>query len=155
MQRNCKTVLDSRPWSPDSGLYQWNLDSGFQSLVWFRIPWAIFQISMPTIPDSTCKNFSDSRIWIPESGFPYLERDNWQWIKPIQYISRNCFNNWSLAIGHWVFGHTDLTAMICLSDNQTIASQCATPNAQSNVHSEEKLSRHVAMIAKFLDLNQP
>ena len=54
-----------------------------------------------------------------------------------------------------MFEHTELTAMICLSDNQTIASQCATPNAQSNVHSEEKLSRHVVMIAKFLDLNQP
>ena len=36
-----------------SCLYQWNLDSGFQSLVAFRIP-------MPRIPDFTGKNFSDS-----------------------------------------------------------------------------------------------
>ena len=39
---------------PDSCLYQWNLDSGFQSLVAFRIP-------MPRIPDFTGKNFPDSR----------------------------------------------------------------------------------------------
>ena len=38
---------------PDSCLYQWNLDSGFQSLVAFRIP-------MPRIPDFTSKNFPDS-----------------------------------------------------------------------------------------------
>ena len=38
---------------PDSCLYQWNLDSGFQSLVAFRIP-------MPRLPDFTDKNFPDS-----------------------------------------------------------------------------------------------
>ena len=37
----------------DSCLCQWNLDSGFQSLVAFRIP-------MPRIPDFTGKNFPDS-----------------------------------------------------------------------------------------------
>ena len=37
----------------DSSLCQWNLDSGFQSLVAFRIP-------MPRIPDFTGKNFPDS-----------------------------------------------------------------------------------------------
>ena len=33
-------------------LCQLNLDSGFQSLVGFRIPWVVFQIPTPRIPDS-------------------------------------------------------------------------------------------------------
>ena len=36
----------------DSSICQWNLDSGYQSLVGFRIPWAVFQIPKPRIPDS-------------------------------------------------------------------------------------------------------
>ena len=41
--RESKTVLDSGFWIPHSvfriqGLCQWNLDSGFQSLIGFRIP---------------------------------------------------------------------------------------------------------------------
>ena len=31
---------------------QWNWDSGFQSLVGFRILWAVFQIPKPRLPDS-------------------------------------------------------------------------------------------------------
>ena len=31
---------------------QWNWDSGFQSLVGFRILWAVFQIPKPSLPDS-------------------------------------------------------------------------------------------------------
>ena len=38
-------------------LCQWNLDSGFQSLVGFQIPWAVFRIPKPRTPDSTA-NFS-------------------------------------------------------------------------------------------------
>ena len=44
---------------------QWNLDSGFQSIVGFRIPWAVFWIPKPRIPDSKSKNFPDSGIRIP------------------------------------------------------------------------------------------
>ena len=42
-----------------------NLDSGFQSLVGFRIPSAGFRIPKPRIPDSTSKKFLDSGIRIP------------------------------------------------------------------------------------------
>ena len=37
--------------------WQWNLDSGSQSQVGFRIPWAVFQIPKPRIPDSTIQTF--------------------------------------------------------------------------------------------------
>ena len=52
----------------DSSLCHWNLDSGFQLLVRFRIPWAVFQIPKPRIPDSTCKVFLDS--WFHGKNFP-------------------------------------------------------------------------------------
>ena len=45
-----------------------NLDSGFQSLVGFRIPSAGFRIPKPRIPDSTSKKFLDSGIRIPLHG---------------------------------------------------------------------------------------
>ena len=51
----------------NSSVSQWNLDSGFQSLVWFRNPWAVFRIPKPRILDSG-KNFQDSEIWIPYIG---------------------------------------------------------------------------------------
>ena len=44
----------------DSGLCQQNLNSGFQSLVGFRIPRAVFGIQKPRIPDSTSKILLDS-----------------------------------------------------------------------------------------------
>ena len=70
-----KTVLDSGFHAVDSGLQildsslcEWNLDSGFQSLVGFRIPWAVLRIpqtQFSKIPDSTSKYFTDFRIRIP------------------------------------------------------------------------------------------
>ena len=59
--------------------------SGFQSLVVFRIPWAVFRIPKPRILDSTSKIFPDSgfhkqqkfpRFWNPESGFSFIRRNN-------------------------------------------------------------------------------
>ena len=54
---------------------QWHLDSGFKSLEGFGIPWAIFWIQKPKIPDSASKfsqildststNFLDSGIRLP------------------------------------------------------------------------------------------
>ena len=41
-------------------LSQWDLDSGFQSLKGFRIPWVVFRIPKSRIPDSSGKNFPDS-----------------------------------------------------------------------------------------------
>ena len=65
--RESKTVLDSVFHAVDSGfqlldpsLSQWNLESGFQSLVGFGIP-----DSLSCIPDSTSRNFPGSRIRIP------------------------------------------------------------------------------------------
>ena len=45
-------------------LSQWDLDSGFQSLKGFRIPWVVFRIPKSRIPDSSGKNFPDSGISI-------------------------------------------------------------------------------------------
>ena len=50
----------STPWIPDC---QWNVDFGFRSLPGFWIPWAVFRIPKPRIPDSTSKNFSNSLTW--------------------------------------------------------------------------------------------
>ena len=47
------------------------LDSGFQSLVGFRIPSAGFRIPKPRIPDSTSKKVLDSGIRIPLHGAIY------------------------------------------------------------------------------------
>ena len=44
----------------DFSLCQWNLDSGFQSLVGFRVPCAVSRIpqeKIPRIPGSTSKQF--------------------------------------------------------------------------------------------------
>ena len=51
-----------------------NLDSGFQSLVGFRIPSAGFRIPKPRIPDSTSKKFLDSGIRIPLHGAKSFEK---------------------------------------------------------------------------------
>ena len=79
-----ETVLDSGfhavdSWFQvlDSGLCHWNLDSGFQRLVGFRIPWGVFRIQSlafripkPSIPDSTSKCFPDSGIRFPSLQAP-------------------------------------------------------------------------------------
>ena len=66
----CKGIQDTLPdsiyWIPD--LFQWNLDSGFELLVGFRIPTPVFRIPRPRIPDSTSKNFPDSGIRIRLKG---------------------------------------------------------------------------------------
>ena len=65
IKRKSKTVWGF--WIPHRGfripstglwiLYQWNLNSGFQSLVGFRIPWVVFGIPKPRIP----KNWNPKR----------------------------------------------------------------------------------------------
>ena len=52
----------------ESNLCQWTMDSGFHSLVGFRIPSAVFWIPKPKIPDSTSINFTDSGIRISLHG---------------------------------------------------------------------------------------
>ena len=58
--RESNTVLDSGFQVLDFSLCKWNLDSRLQSLVGFRITWAVFRIPKPRIPDSTSKNFTHS-----------------------------------------------------------------------------------------------
>ena len=64
-------LMKSTPKDGRRDLVQWNLDSGFQLLVGFRIPLAVFQIPKPRIShsarvasNSTRKNFLDSGIRI-------------------------------------------------------------------------------------------
>ena len=47
----------------DSSLCQWNLNSGFWSLVGFRTPWALFRIPRPMMPHFTSKHFPYSLTW--------------------------------------------------------------------------------------------
>lgn len=49
-------IQDSRFWFSDS-FHQWNLISGFQLLVGFRIPRDVFWNPNPRIPHSTSKSF--------------------------------------------------------------------------------------------------
>ena len=58
-------IQDSRFWFSDS-FHQWNLISGFQLLVGFRIPRDVFWNPNPRIPHSTSKSFP--RILIPFLG---------------------------------------------------------------------------------------
>ena len=58
----------------DSSLRQWNLDYGVQSLVRFRISWAVFWIPKTRIPDCASKNFLDSRIQIPLHAANHLQK---------------------------------------------------------------------------------
>ena len=73
-----KTALDSgfrTAWIPDSR--HWNLDSGFQSMLGLRIPWTVFRIPKPRIPQENFPRFwiTPAKIsWIPEYGFPYMGR---------------------------------------------------------------------------------
>ena len=65
-------ILDLMLWILDSSLCWRNLDSIIQSLVGFRIPWAVFRIPKPTILNSTGKNFPDSGIRILLHGGNYI-----------------------------------------------------------------------------------
>ena len=83
----------------DSSFCHWNLDSGFQFLVGFRIPWPVFRIPKPRIPDSTNKFLSDYGFRIPqakvsqirESGFPYMGKNKLMWFGGNEIISHHGF----------------------------------------------------------------
>ena len=49
-------------------LCRWNLDSGLQLLVGFRIAWAVFRNWKPRIPESISKNCPKSGMRIHEHG---------------------------------------------------------------------------------------
>ena len=70
-----RDTVDSGLQVLDSSICHWNLDSGFQSLVGFRIPWAVFRIPKPRIPGSTSKICPDScfnkGVILKPSQIPY------------------------------------------------------------------------------------
>ena len=75
--RESKKVLDSGFHTVDSwfqvlysSLFQWNLDSGFQSLVVFRIPWAVLRIHTQKFPRLRGATWSSNcslqvKLWNP------------------------------------------------------------------------------------------
>ena len=95
-----KTVLDSGFRTVefgfqvlDSSLCQWNLDSGFQSLVGFRTPCTVFRILKPRIPNSTCTIFPDfgsRKKKFPESGIPYTGRTGGAKFSPAEEAGSIC-----------------------------------------------------------------
>ena len=72
-------ILDSMPWIPDSTPSQWNLGTGFQSLVGFRILWAVFRIPTSTIPDFTNKVFPGFGFHKQNFRIPLLGRGGRGW----------------------------------------------------------------------------
>ena len=72
-------ILDSMPWIPDSTPSQWKLDTGFQSLVGFRILWAVFRIPTSTIPDFTNKVFPGFGFHKQNFRIPLLGRGGRGW----------------------------------------------------------------------------
>ena len=73
-------------------LCQWNLDSGFQALVGFRIPWTVFRIPKPRIPELTSKT-------VPDSGFPYMGRILIGIFRPREEGSAS---DWSCYVGNLI-----------------------------------------------------
>ena len=80
---------------------------------------------------------------IQESLFTRISDHHMNWIERYicgndiyTWFNKGYFSTWSLAIGHWAFGsfYGTRCSQICLSDRQTIAFQCAKPNAQSNLY---------------------
>ena len=64
--------------------------------------------------------------------------------KSIYYIPNSL--KVALAIAHWEFGHTEQNAMLCLSDRQTIASQCAIAQCPKQ---PKQLGIHINTLKKY------
>ena len=101
-RKGVKTVLDS---GFHAGLWRWNLDSRFQSLVGFRIPWTVFWIPKPNVPDSRSKTFPVSLEWGDK-----LCKINWNCCNlgsgSLLCLSYSCFNvyhEWFLFIRKALF----------------------------------------------------
>ena len=93
-------AVDSRfrHWIPDH--CQWNLDSGFQSLVGFRIPKPAFRIPIPKTPNSRSKYFQD----IQDGKNAFLDFKNKKFKK-----SKN--RNFSKEVNSWFWskiGHSSI-----------------------------------------------
>jgi len=77
-------TLDSVFQVLDSSLFQWNLDSGFQSLVGIRIPWNVFWIPKPRIPNSTSQIFPV--FWIPQSKISQILESWLPYSRPVNIM---------------------------------------------------------------------
>ena len=91
LDQESKTVLDSRFQVLNSRLCQWNLDAGFQWLVGFRIPWAVFRILNPRTLHSTSQTFLPSRIRIPFPDMTHLQFSSFT--LPLRYVLENFIYN--------------------------------------------------------------
>ena len=134
-----KTILDSGFHAMDSSpetvfriLCQWNLDSGFQSLVGFRIPWAVYS-------GIQCPGF---RI----SGFPYMGRSSMHSI--LMMRSKFCFlltcdNQWTSVY----FPHIHSLTLLNNQERQPrdhIMITCLYLNKQSELSFHVKIHIFVA-----------
>ena len=66
--RECRTVFDCGFLGTGFHSLSVELDSGFQSLMGFRIAWAVFRFRSPGFRIPQAKNFPDSIVWIPYMG---------------------------------------------------------------------------------------
>ena len=57
-----------------------------------------------------------------------------------------------MAIGHWAFGRTELTATNCLSVQQTIASQCAVVQCPKQESGTLRLNVHFSDANRLIQL---
>ena len=69
-------ILDPTQWIADSMYWipvyvSGSLDSGFRSLVGFRIPWAVFWIPKPRIPDSWLACVASVSVWFRSKKRPW------------------------------------------------------------------------------------
>ena len=76
LERESKTFLNSRFHPLDPGFKK--VDSRFQSVVRFRIPWFVFRIPKPKIPGSTNKHFRD--FGFHKQKFPGFQNPRQSWI---------------------------------------------------------------------------
>ena len=85
----------------DSSLCQWNLDSGFQSMVRFWVPRAVLQFPTRRIPDSKRKNFPDVGIRISLYGANIMYDETFcfyslvSWLGETVITARNCARKFS------------------------------------------------------------
>ena len=134
--RESKTVLVSRFKIPLCGfrnsgtgfriLCQWNLDSGFESLVGFRSPWVVFRIPQAKISwipefrvpnmgqnisalpfgDHTCKRPTENKERRPGPGCSKVGEDNpglvWIWTQIWEHKKQIQFNSLYLQFYDWI-----------------------------------------------------
>ena len=90
---------------PGSGFWilcQWHLDSSFQSLVGFRIPWAVFQIPKPRIADflTLGDEFSNFAARVTDDTHPWKAFRDCQLGTPLIITKWHETNFWNFRLDH-------------------------------------------------------